>query len=183
MRGVLSLPALLLAGCSCGTYTVAGTDMVFDEVPLDRADYYESCGGDYGADGSFDLLGDGFALLTFAPSHADTDVDWAAIAIDLSVTFANALLVEGDTITDLGGGAALGDMSGNLYAQAGLTRGSIEVLDLGEPDPPCTPFRAQTLRLAWDLEWGAEGGPHYTAVGTDAVSVFLDGSSSDPECL
>lgn len=177
------LLSLLLLGCTCGNYT-AKTGYSEDGDSFDRDDYIEACGVNSGVGGSFDLLGDGFAWLDFAPGHRRNAIDWLAVSLDLELTPPNAALVEGAHLTEMNGVAFIASATGNRVAIAPLTRVALDVLAVRPAEEPCTPFRAQEFQLQWDAEWGnPEDEYYYTAAGKDWVSLSLDGSSSDPECL
>ncbi len=185
MRSLLALSVALatLSGCTCGSYS-AQTGMAFNEVDLDRDDYVEQCGALYGVGGSFDLMGDGYAWLSFSASHPNNDVDWAAVSITMELLFPNTMLVAGTHVEDTTGGAWVGDAGGNTYSPAFLTSAEVDVIAVREADEVCSPFRAQEFQLEWDIEWGAEGDEfRYTSQGKDWVSLFLDQSSSDVGCL
>lgn len=183
MRPLLALALATLSGCSCGTYS-AQTGMAFDGVELDRDDYFEECGALYGVNGSFDLMGDGYAWLTFSPSHPNDDLDWAAVSITMELLFPNSMLVAGTRVEGATGGAWVGDASGNTYSPAFLTSATVDVVAVREPDEECSPFRAQEFELEWDIAWGEDDAEfHYTSQGKDWVSLFLDQSSADEGCL
>ena len=183
MRLHVSLLPFLLGGCACGSYS-AQTGYSLDGVSLDRDDYVESCGVNAGSNGSFDLSGDGLAWIDFAPAHRRSKLDWLAVSLDLELFIPNVDLVEGAHLTNMSGSAFIADSTGGRIALAPLSQATVDVVKVRPAEEPCTPFRAQEFKLAWDAEWGTpEDDAYYTAQGEDWVSLSLDQSSSDPDCL
>lgn len=181
----LTLVAAAITACfacvPCGSYEVSGTLATDAEGRDYNGHWFEQC-GTYGASGTWDMMGDGFADLTFTPDAAG-ERSWQGIDVEIGVGFPTALLVPGTTITtdDMGGSAALNPCISCPQDGAALSAGTIEVLSGWEGTDPCEPDDGPTLRLRWDLTFGAEGGPLYALQGTDRVqfSTFTTSACSD----
>ena len=63
--------------------------------------------------------------------------------------------------------------NGNIAATAFLTGGTLDIVKADGADDPCNAggdgLDGPTMRVAWDLTWGGDGGPTYAAKGEDLV--------------
>jgi hypothetical protein len=181
----LALVATAIAACfacvPCGSYEVSGTLATDAEGNEYNGHWREQCGS-FGAFGTWDLMGDGIAGITFMPD-APGERGWQGIDIEIEVGFPTTLLVPGTTLTteDMGGGAFLTPCISCPQDGAGLTAGTIEVVSGWEGTDPCELDEGPPMRLRWDLTFGAEGGPLYELQGTDRVvfSTFTTPACSD----
>lgn len=115
----------------------------------------------------------------FVPNHRNDDVFWMLSDVMPSIYFPNELLVAGTTVDEEVWGDSYISQGGFSFATAGLTADSVvEVLEVAEPDPECTPFRSIETKLRFDLYWeGAEG--WYDFEGEDWVSLFYPDPCED----
>lgn len=185
MRALLLVLIALLAGCypACGEYTVlTGMEAVIGDESwdYDRSDYFESCGADFGAFGSFAMDHDeGVGNLVMIPDHRNMEVSTHVCpSLYYHLFFDNQSLVVGQELDLLEGEAGIHAVVGT-----GLTQGTVEVVDEREADAECAPFREQDFKLRWKLEYGSEAtGTWLTATGEDWVGIGLPMAYGDPGC-
>lgn len=171
---------LLLAACwpRCGDYDLSGTTATDYEGHGYNDHWYEECGPNMGTSGDWNLFGDGNADVSFFP-NAQGKRGWQGIDIEIGVSFPRDLLVSGTTIglADLSGGADLNPCIDCRQDGAGLTDGQIRVLSGDDGADPCV-GDGPTWKIAWDLTYGADGGPLYEVHGRDRI-LFMNFLSED----
>jgi len=175
-----------VGGClaPCGTYEISDTTALDAEGRDYNGTWREQCGAKAGTSASWDLLGDGNALVFFSPTGPG-DRSWQAIDIELELVLDNSRLAPGERFEfgdgGIGGSAALNPCIDCRQDQVGLTGGYVEVLSGFEGDDPCAEEDGPTFKLEWSLEFGGDG-PSYVLAATDKVmfSTFLADSCEEP---
>lgn len=179
--GLVGLWVVSGIGCAaCGSFVVSGAQATNFEGETYNGHWFEECGANYGTTGTWNLFGDGFANLEFRPS-ASGDRDWLGIDLEIGASFPTDQIAEGATVTDVVGGAAINPGITLHEDVAGLTSGTIEIESFQGLDDVCADD-GPTLRVHWDLTYGAEPGPVYVVKGTDRVlfSNFLSEDCPEP---
>lgn len=159
---------LLHLACSlCGTLDISGTAATDAEGNEYNGRWSEEC-GTMGTSGVWDW-NPGYSEIWFFPSGPG-DKDWQAIDIEMILGLPSAILQSGGVVgfDKLYGNAFLNPCIDCPQDGAGLTAGEVEVFDGFEEDP-CEFDEGPKLLLAWDLTWGAEGGPLYHHKGKDRI--------------
>ena len=183
MRALPSLLTLLsllsglnACGTHCGTFEVHTGYSIGDpgeEVYYDFDDAFERCGAQWGSFASKDLGGAGQAWISFIPDHRNSDIYWALTEVFMDLRMDSSELEQLGEVSGISGSAQI-SMSGLPIAAAVLSSGTVEVLDMEDPEPPCTPFREQRMELRWDVMYGSQESDWYAAQGQDWIGFSLD---------
>lgn len=172
--GLASIIGIGCVGCNggnggvpfgkCGSYTIRAPSADLNDTGI------ETCSSHINTWGTYDLMGDGYAVIFLASDEYDDSVGW----FEAQLTFPQGLLMEEGTTFEPQSAAGMYSWGDGSPFDWVAPSGPVEITVLKVGWDYDDIWRQSFVKLRWKGTWGdPASGPYYTAEAEDWVG-FID---------